>query len=70
MEEDMTERERQRTDDPQPAPGPDAGTGGEELDGIHRQAHDLIAAGDEAIAKVLTTDSRSFLKAGEQEGGQ
>jgi hypothetical protein len=65
----MTERERQRTDDPQPAPGPDAGTG-EELDAIRRRARDLITAGDEAIARVLTTDSRSFLRASEQEGGQ
>ena len=66
----MTEREKQRTDDPPPAPGPDSGTGGEELDAIRRRARDLVTAGDEAIAKVLTTDSRSFLRAGEQEGGQ
>jgi len=66
----MKERERQRTDDLLPEPGPDAGTGGEELDAIRRRARDVITAGDEAIAKVLTTDSRSFLRASEQEGGQ
>lgn len=66
----MTERERQRSDDPAPAPGPGCGTGGEELDAIRRRVRDLITAGDEAIARVLTTDSRSFLRASEQEGGQ
>jgi len=66
----MTERERQRSDDAAPETGPDAGTGGEELDAIRRRARDVITAGDEAIARVLTTDSRSFLRASEQEGGQ
>jgi hypothetical protein len=66
----MTERERQRTDDPQPGTGSDAATGGEELDAIRRRVRDVITAGDEAIARVLTTDSRSFLRASEQEGGQ
>jgi hypothetical protein len=66
----MKERKRQRTDDQQPGAGPDAGTGGEELDAMRRRARDLITTGNEAIARVLSTDSKGFLRSSEQEGGQ
>ncbi|MFN0178495.1 MAG: hypothetical protein ACKVZ0_06810 [Gemmatimonadales bacterium] len=50
-------------------PGPDEGDGAG-LRQIRQQADALLAAGDEAIRRALSSDSEAFLRANRQEGGQ
>lgn len=66
----MSLRERQRDDSAGsggagPAPG-----GGGNLGELHRAGEDLLAAGDEAIRRALSSDSEAFLRANRQRGGQ
>jgi hypothetical protein len=63
----MKERERQHEEPIQPTAG---GTGGEELDSYSERSARLLSAGDDAIARALSTDSRAFLRANRQQGGQ
>jgi hypothetical protein len=63
----MGELERERPSGS--APGPDEGDGAELRD-IRQQADALLAAGDEAIRRALSSDSEAFLRANRQEGGQ
>ncbi|MGQ0734266.1 MAG: hypothetical protein ACT4QD_11485 [Acidobacteriota bacterium] len=44
--------------------------GDREHDDLSAQADRLVAAGDEAIARALSTDSELFLAGNRQEGGQ
>ena len=37
---------------------------------LHTAAEQLLAAGDEAIARALSDDSEAFLEANRQQGGQ
>lgn len=64
----MGDRERERQD-------PGSGAGSEAADGaalraVRQKADDLLAAGDEAIRRALSSDSEAFLRANRQEGGQ
>lgn len=64
----MSEREMER-----PAGGAGTGTdggGGAALRAVRQKADDLLAAGDEAIRRALSSDSEAFLRANRQEGGQ
>jgi hypothetical protein len=62
----MKERERQHEEN---AP-PTNGAGGDDLESYSDQSARLLAAGDDAIARALSTDSRAFLRANRQQGGQ
>jgi hypothetical protein len=66
----MNERERLH-DHRTGAPGDEnsAGDAGR-LDALRRAGDDLLAAGDEAIRRVLSGDSEAFLRANRQEGGE
>ena len=66
----MSDRTRLRTDPPPGLPGNQPDGEGADLDRIRQRARDIAAAGDEAIARVLSGDSQAFLKASEQQGGQ
>jgi len=62
----MKERERQHEENAQPT----YGTGGEDLEAYSDRSARLLAAGDDAITRALSTDSRAFLRANRQQGGQ
>lgn len=49
---------------------PPAETLAQEHRDLFRQAADLLAAGDAAIDRALSTDSEVFLSANRQEGGE
>jgi hypothetical protein len=55
-------------DDDRPGAGP--GTGGDNLANVRRLGEDYLAASDEAIDRTLSRDSRAFLRANRQQGGQ
>jgi hypothetical protein len=64
-------RTRRRDDEkPQDTPhrGDPADDGG--LGAAREQGGDLLAAGDDAIRQALSGDSRAWLRANRQEGGQ
>ena len=63
----MKERERQHCNQPtlQPDIQPSAARAA-----LHADAERLLAAGDEAIDRVLSGDSQAFLAANQQTGGQ
>lgn len=62
----MNPRQRQREDTPQtPASQTTTPSGG-----IGDQARRLLSAGDDAITRALSSDSRKFLDANRQTGGQ
>lgn len=64
----MGDREMER---PEAGSGTGAGAGdGASLRAVRQKADDLLAAGDEAIRRALSSDSEAFLKANRQEGGQ
>lgn len=64
----MGDREMERSD---PGSGTGAGVGdGASLRAVRQKADDLLAAGDEAIRRALSSDSEAFLQANRQEGGQ
>lgn len=64
----MAEREMER---PDASGGTGAGgDGGAALRAVRQRADDLLAAGDEAIRRALSSDSEAFLRANRQEGGQ
>jgi hypothetical protein len=63
----MGELERERPSGGAPGPDEDDGAG---LRDIRREADALLAAGDEAIRRALSSDSEAFLRANRQEGGQ
>jgi len=50
--------------------GSSPGASGDNLEQLRRQAGELLAAADEAIRKALSADSRRFLQANRQQGGQ
>jgi hypothetical protein len=50
---------------PQGAGGDDA-----EIDALRRAGEEFLAAGDEAIRRALSSDSRAFLRASRQQGGE
>ena len=64
----MADREMER---PDASGGTGAATGdGATLRAVRQRADDLLAAGDEAIRRALSSDSEAFLRANRQEGGQ
>jgi hypothetical protein len=67
----MNERERTHSEIPQAGPGgPAGGTGGSNLNTLRASGAALLAAADDAIARVLSGDSQAFNQAVRQEGGQ
>ncbi|MGH7560432.1 MAG: hypothetical protein ACRENB_05370 [Gemmatimonadales bacterium] len=64
----MTEQERLHRH----ADGADRGAdpGGEGLEQLRRTSEEHLAAGDEAIRRCLSGDSRAFLRSAKQLGGQ
>jgi hypothetical protein len=63
----MKERERQ----PQrQQPAPTGSSGADDLDAAREQGARLLAAGDDAIERALSADSRAFLRANRQQGGE
>ena len=64
----MSDREMERPDSTA-GTGADGG-GGPALRAVRQKADDLLAAGDEAIRRALSSDSEAFLRANRQEGGQ
>ncbi len=66
----MRQRERPDRDDrDRQGPG-DPGDGGGGLDDLRLAGEAFLAAGDEAIRRALSGDSRAFLRANRQQGGQ
>jgi len=68
----MRTRQR-RNDEDRDEPGGDpagGGPGAGDLEGLRREADELLSAGDEAINRALSRDSRAFLAASRQRGGQ
>lgn len=63
----MDEMERVR---PPASSGGSSDQGGDALRAMRQQADALFAAGDEAIRRVLSSDSEAFLRANRQEGGE
>lgn len=63
----MKERERDHESAPR---GTGGGPAGEDLGGIGDAVSRLLAAGDAAIERALSTDSDAFLRANRQSGGQ
>lgn len=63
----MQQRQRNH-EDQQPLPAPPGGSG--ELEELRARADRLLAAGADAIDRALSHDSRAFLEANRQEGGQ
>lgn len=61
-------RERHQPDQ-YPCPSPDPPEAGR-LDQARQEAEDLLLAGEEAIRRALSGDSREFLRASRQEGGE
>lgn len=59
------QRNHEETQQAQPAA---AGSG--DLDQLRASADRLLAAGSDAIDRALSSDSRAFLEANRQEGGQ
>lgn len=66
----MSERERRRDSETGSAGGDGAPASGGNLGELRRAGEDLLAAGDEAIRRALSSDSEGFLRANRQEGGQ
>ena len=67
----MRARHRRREVNEQPdADQPGSGSDGSDLQSLRRAAEQLLAAGDEALDRALSTDSRAFLAASRQQGGQ
>ena len=64
----MSDREMERPDSTT-GTGADGGVGAA-LRAARQKADDLLAAGDEAIRRALSSDSEAFLRANRQEGGQ
>ena len=64
----MTERER--TPDPENDSGAEPAGGEERLSQIRNLGNALLAAGDDAVARTISSDSEQFLGAIKQEGGQ
>lgn len=64
MRERMRRREDDRDDD-----GPDSGAEGE-LESLRSAGEGFLAAADEAIDRALSANSREFLLASRQQGGQ
>ena len=44
--------------------------GGNSLNHLRQEARDILAAGNDAINRVLSRDSSTFLRANRQQGGQ
>ena len=65
----MNEQQHQHTQPPQPADSADAPSSAA-IAASRREADDLYAAADQAIANALSGDSQSFLQANRQFGGQ
>lgn len=69
----MGEMKRNRRDEDRrnrPDLNPNLGDDEQQLAEARRKAKALLRAGDEAISRALSGDSREFLKANEQKGGQ
>ena len=64
----MREREKQHLRGMAPESGESPPEG--ELTSIRAQAEDLLEGVDETIDRILSGDSRSFLEANRQRGGQ
>jgi hypothetical protein len=61
---------RERTNDtPRPAQTTPTG-GGNNLDAIRQSAAAMLAAGDDAITKVLSGNSTKFIEQSRQQGGE
>lgn len=63
----MLERERQET---QQRPGRNPVAHDPALDSLRADAASLLHSADEAIAQAMSADSKTFLKANRQTGGQ
>lgn len=63
----MRERERIQEERPRPAA---AGESSDDLATIGERGARLLAEGDDAIDRALSGDSRAFLRANRQQGGQ
>jgi hypothetical protein len=64
---------RERSPNPAPPQPQLAGIsdgGSNDLDAIRQSAKAMLAAGDAAIAKVLSSDSTQFIQQARQQGGQ
>jgi hypothetical protein len=44
--------------------------GGSDLDAVRQSAEAMLAAGDAAIARVLSSDSAKFIQQAPQQGGE
>jgi hypothetical protein len=66
----MTAREQMRPERTQTTADPRIGGDGDGLANARAQADRLLGAADEAIARVLSTDSERFLGSIRQQGGQ
>ena len=66
----MTAREQIRPERAQTTVDPRIGGDGDGLANARAQADRLLGAADEAIARVLSTDSERFLGSIRQQGGQ
>ena len=65
----MKERERQH-DEREGRPADGSPAGGDNLAALSADAQRLLAAADDAIGRVLSADSREFLAANRQRGGE
>lgn len=66
----MTEREKQRPRTSTPTPRDGESPQRDALPGFRTQAERLLDGADEAIERILSSDSRSFIEANSQRGGQ
>ena len=64
----MTTRQRNR--EPEQAPEPAAGPSGGDASETRARAERLLAAADDVIDRVLSTESERFLSQNRQQGGQ
>lgn len=65
----MRQRERAPREE-EPRPDHPGGTDADQLERLRRAGEEFLAAGDEAIRKALSSDSRAFLRASRQQGGE
>lgn len=66
----MSERERERQEEPR-LPGDPSGAGdGDGVEATRARAERLLRAADDAIARALSGDSERFLNATRQSGGE
>jgi len=63
----MNQRQRRRGEDSGPTTG---GEGSDDLVALRADLTDFLSAGDDAIDRALSQDSRAFLSANRQHGGQ